>query len=159
VPRGLELLGPAAGANGWGWCICVSTAGLLCTWRSPRLARQVSTARAISERDVLVSAQGKIRWRVVLSTHSAELTPAVGHWSASVLPAALQDGVVLTRRSDGDSATARTSLDAEAAYYRRRAIQEQQALGPGCYVDLLRDMATDLAAMAQRIRTGKAATR
>jgi hypothetical protein len=46
-------------------------------------------------------------------------------------------------------------LDAEAAYYRRRAIQEEQALGPGHYVDLLRDMAADRAAMAQRIRTGK----
>ena len=49
-------------------------------------------------------------------------------------------------------------LDAEAAYYRRRAIQEQQAPGPGYYVDLLRTMATDRAAMAQRVRTGKDAT-
>ncbi|MGH3801523.1 MAG: hypothetical protein ACRDTD_15590 [Pseudonocardiaceae bacterium] len=49
------------------------------------------------------------------------------------------------------------ALDAEAAYYRRRAIQEEQALGPGYYVDLLRRMATDRAALAQRIRTGKAA--
>lgn len=49
-------------------------------------------------------------------------------------------------------------LDAEAAYYHRRAIQEQQALGPGCYVDLLQTMATNRAAMAQRIRTGKDAT-
>ena len=49
-------------------------------------------------------------------------------------------------------------LDAEAAYYRRRAIQEQQALGPGYYVDLLWAIATDRAAMAQRIRTGQAAT-
>ncbi|MBV8992992.1 MAG: hypothetical protein JO287_04645 [Pseudonocardiales bacterium] len=46
-------------------------------------------------------------------------------------------------------------LDAEAAYYHRRAIQEQQALGPGYYIDLLRTMATDWAAMAQQIRTGK----
>jgi hypothetical protein len=46
-------------------------------------------------------------------------------------------------------------LDAEAAYYHRRAIQEQQALGPGYYVDLLQTMATDRAAMAQQIRTGK----
>jgi hypothetical protein len=45
-------------------------------------------------------------------------------------------------------------LDAEAAYYRDRAIQEERALGPGYYVDLLRDMAADRAAMAQRIRTG-----
>ncbi len=50
------------------------------------------------------------------------------------------------------------SLDAEAAYYRHRAIQEEQALGPGYYVDLLREMATDQATMAQRIRTQNAAT-
>ncbi|MGH3923199.1 MAG: hypothetical protein ACRDTT_10080 [Pseudonocardiaceae bacterium] len=48
-------------------------------------------------------------------------------------------------------------LDAEAAYYRRRAIQEEQALGPGYYVDLLRGMANDRAALAQRIRTRKRA--
>lgn len=46
------------------------------------------------------------------------------------------------------------NLDAEAAHYRHRAIQEERALGPGYYVDLLRDMAADRAAMAQRIRTG-----
>lgn len=45
-------------------------------------------------------------------------------------------------------------LDAEAAYYSARALQEEQALGPGYYVDLLRGMATDRAAMAQRLRTG-----
>ncbi|HXT42499.1 MAG TPA: hypothetical protein VN748_00050, partial [Pseudonocardiaceae bacterium] len=50
------------------------------------------------------------------------------------------------------------SLDAEAAYYRHRAIQEEQALGPGYYVDLLREMATDRAAMALRIRPQNAAT-
>jgi hypothetical protein len=44
------------------------------------------------------------------------------------------------------------SLDAEAAYYRHRAIQQEQAVGPGYYVDLLREMAADRAAMAQRIR-------
>ncbi len=48
-------------------------------------------------------------------------------------------------------------LDAEAAYYRRRAIQEEQALGPGHYVDLLRSVASDRAALAQRVRTGKEA--
>jgi hypothetical protein len=53
----------------------------------------------------------------------------------------------------------RDDLDAEAAYYRYRAIQEEQALGPGYYVDLLRGMATERAALAQRIRTGKAATK
>jgi hypothetical protein len=46
------------------------------------------------------------------------------------------------------------ALDAEAAYYSHRAVQEEQALGPGYYVDLLRGMATDRAAMAQRLRTG-----
>ncbi|HET9257556.1 MAG TPA: hypothetical protein VFO16_20465 [Pseudonocardiaceae bacterium] len=51
------------------------------------------------------------------------------------------------------------ALDAEAAYYRRRAIQERQALGPGYYVDLLWAMATDRAATAQRIRAGKTAKR
>jgi hypothetical protein len=56
VPCALELLGPAAGANGWGWRICVGAAGLLCTWRSPRSA--VSTARASSEGDALVSGPG-----------------------------------------------------------------------------------------------------
>jgi hypothetical protein len=41
------------------------------------------------------------------------------------------DRVVLTRRSDGDSARRRADdLDAEAAYYRRRVIQEWQALAP-----------------------------
>jgi hypothetical protein len=49
-------------------------------------------------------------------------------------------------------------LDAEAAYYRHRAIQEEQALGPGYYVDLLRGMATKQAAMAQWLRTGNGAT-
>jgi hypothetical protein len=49
-------------------------------------------------------------------------------------------------------------LDAEAVYYRYRATQEEQALGPGYYVDLLRGMATDRAAMAQRIRTRNGAT-
>jgi hypothetical protein len=49
------------------------------------------------------------------------------------------------------------NLDAEAAHYRHRAIQEERALGPGYYVDLLLDMAADRAAMAQRIRTGNGA--
>jgi hypothetical protein len=69
------------------------------------------------------------------------------------------DKVVCTPVTVGDSFRLRADeLDAEAAYYRRRAIQEQQALGPGYYVDLLRAMAADRAARAQRIRTGKAAT-
>lgn len=51
------------------------------------------------------------------------------------------------------------NLDAEAAHYRHRAIQEERALGPGYYVDLLRGMAGDRAAMARRIRTGKVVAR
>jgi hypothetical protein len=70
------------------------------------------------------------------------------------------DGVrVHNTDSDNDPAHSRAdSLDAEAAYYRHRAIQEEQALGPGYYVDLLRSMARDRATMAQRIRTHNAAT-
>lgn len=44
-------------------------------------------------------------------------------------------------------------LDAEAAYYRHRAVQEEQARDPGHYVSMLRALATDRAAMAQRLRT------
>jgi hypothetical protein len=51
------------------------------------------------------------------------------------------------------------NLDAEAAHYRHRAIQEERALGPGYYVDLLREMAADRAAMAQRIGTGSGTAR
>ena len=69
-----------------------------------------------------------------------------------------QQVVVTTITVDASARHRADELDAEAAYYRRRAIQEQQALGPGYYVDLLRAMATDRAAMAQRIRTGKDAT-
>lgn len=66
-------------------------------------------------------------------------------------------GVVVPHTLTHDDSARRRAedLDAEAAYYRHRAIQEEQALGPGHYVNLLRDMATDQAAMAQRIRTGK----
>lgn len=60
---------------------------------------------------------------------------------------------------DDDFARRRAdNLDVEAAYYRHRAIQEEQALGSGYYVDLLREMATDRAAMAQRIRARNGAT-
>jgi hypothetical protein len=65
---------------------------------------------------------------------------------------------VTTTTIDAPARHRADELDAEAAYYHRRAIQEQQALGPGHYVDLLRSMATDRSAMAQRIRTGKDAT-
>jgi hypothetical protein len=66
-------------------------------------------------------------------------------------------GVVVPNTLTHDDSACRRAedLDAEAAYYRHRAIQEEQALGPGYYVDLLRDMAADRAAMAQRIRTVK----
>jgi hypothetical protein len=49
-------------------------------------------------------------------------------------------------------------LDAEAAYYRQRALQQEQARGTGYFVGLLRALATDRAAMAQRLRTGTGAT-
>jgi hypothetical protein len=49
-------------------------------------------------------------------------------------------------------------LDAEAAYYGHRAIQEEQVRGPCYYVGLLRALATDRAAMAQRLRTTNEAT-
>jgi hypothetical protein len=49
-------------------------------------------------------------------------------------------------------------LDADAAYYRHRAIQEEQAQGPGYYVGLLQALAIDRAAMAQRLRAGNEAT-
>lgn len=70
------------------------------------------------------------------------------------------DGVVALDTVINDDFAHRRAddLDAEAAYYRRRAIQEEQALGPGYYVDLLRGMATDRAAIAQRIRTRNGAT-
>jgi hypothetical protein len=49
-------------------------------------------------------------------------------------------------------------LDAEAAYYAHRAMQQEQARGPSYYVGLLRALATDRAAMAQRLRTGNEGT-
>ncbi len=70
------------------------------------------------------------------------------------------DGVVVLDTVINDDFARRRAddLDAEAAYYRHRAIQEEQALGPGYYVNLLRGMATDRAAIAQRIRTRNGAT-
>jgi hypothetical protein len=71
------------------------------------------------------------------------------------------DGVVVLDTVIQDDFARRRAdeLDAEAAYYHHRAIQEERALGPGYYVDLLRGMAADRAAMAQRIRTGNEAAR
>jgi hypothetical protein len=66
----------------------------------------------------------------------------------------IDGGVVPDTVINDDFAHSRADeLDAEAAYYDRRAMQEELALGPGYYVDLLRDMATDRAAMARRLRT------
>lgn len=79
---------------------------------------------------------------------------------ASISASSSADGVVILDTVTNDDFVRRRAddLDAEAAYYRHRAIQEEQALGPGYYVDLLRGMATDRAAVAQRMRAGKAAT-
>jgi len=50
-------------------------------------------------------------------------------------------------------------LDAEAAYYSGQATQEGQTRGrPNYYVGLLRALATDRAAMAQRLQTETGAT-
>jgi hypothetical protein len=75
----------------------------------------------------------------------------------SVSASSSDEGVVVRNTvTNNDFARRRADdLDAEAAYYRHRAIQEEQALGPGYYVDLLRGMANDRAMMAQRIRTGR----
>jgi hypothetical protein len=42
--------------------------------------------------------------------------------------------------------------------HRFQAHQQEQARGPGYYVGLLRALASDRAAMAQRLRTGNEAT-
>jgi hypothetical protein len=72
---------------------------------------------------------------------SVGVSPGVD--DAAVVDTVIQDDFVRRRADD---------LDAEAAYYRHRAVQEERALGPGYYVDLLRDLAADRAAMAARIR-------
>jgi hypothetical protein len=64
-------------------------------------------------------------------------------------------GVLATLTNDDVARRCADDLDAEAAYCRHRAVQEEQALGAGYYVDLLRGVATDRAVLAQRIRTGK----
>lgn len=43
-------------------------------------------------------------------------------------------------------------FEAEADYYTKRAVQEEAALGPGFYPELLRDMATQRARWAATIR-------
>jgi len=59
--------------------------------------------------------------------------------------------------NDDFSRSRADQLDAEAAYYGQRARQEEQALGPGYYVELLRGMATRRAAMAKWLRTSNGA--
>jgi hypothetical protein len=78
--------------------------------------------------------------------------------SISASPGA--DGVVVLDTVINDDFASRRvdDLDAEAAYYRRRAIQEEQALGTGYYVDPHQGMATDRAATAQRLRIRNGAT-
>lgn len=71
----------------------------------------------------------------------------------------VDDVAVLDFDFDDDGTRYRAEdLDAQAAYYRHRAIQEERALGPGYYVDLLRGMAADRSAMAQQIRLRHGAT-
>jgi hypothetical protein len=81
-----------------------------------------------------------------VSRDNVGISPGVDR--AAVADPVIQDDFA-RRRAD--------NLDAEAAHYRRRAVQEERALGPGYYVDLLREMAVERAAMAQRIRTGNGA--
>jgi hypothetical protein len=82
---------------------------------------------------------GEITWRLVTSAHRAELTPAACHSSASVLPPALR-----VRRSSTRSPTKIPPAAARSAWTPRPPttatgpIQEEQALSPGYYVDLLR---------------------
>ena len=80
---------------------------------------------------------------------------------ASIKASTDAEGVVVLDAVTNDDLIRRRAdnLDAEAAYYRRRAIQEERALGPGHYVNLLRKMASHQAAMAQQLRTSKGAPR
>lgn len=50
-------------------------------------------------------------------------------------------------------------LDAEATYYGHRAMQEEQARGPGYFTGLLRALAIDRATMAQQLRNVNEETR
>lgn len=139
----------------WGRCISVGAAHLLCTWRGTRSARQGPTVRARTEDKVPVSARGDH-----MATSHQRTQRRADPSGASVInvnSSCSAVGVVVPHTLTHDDSARRRAedLDAEAAYYRHRAIQEEQALGPGHYVNLLRDMATDQAAMAQRIRTGK----
>jgi hypothetical protein len=112
----------------------------------------------MTEGEVLVSARGDH----MATTHERSqrrVDPSRVSFISVDASCGAEDVVVLNTVTNEDSARRRADdLDAEAAYYRHRAIQEEQALGPGYYVDLLRSMATNQASMAQRIRTGKGAT-
>jgi hypothetical protein len=79
-------------------------------------------------------------------------------WFASIRALPGVDGVVVRETVLDDDFVRRRAdcLDAEAKYYRPRAVQEERALGPGYYVDLLWGMASDRAAMAQRVWTQNA---
>lgn len=83
--------------------------------------------------------------------------PAVSLPSIST-PTGTESVTVLNTVTNGDMIRRQAdTLDAEAAYYRHRAIQEEQALGPGHYVDLLQKMASHQATMAQQLRASKGA--
>ncbi len=58
-----------------------------------------------------------------------------------------------------DPAVLAAALEADAAHFAWRATQELLAIGPGIYVNLLRSLAAESAARAQRLRaqTGRAA--
>ncbi len=108
--------------------------------------------------EVSVSARGH---QMTASRQRAQrgVNPSGALVGAGVSPGA--DGVVVgdTVIRDDFVRDRADDLDAEAAYYRHRAIQEERALGSGYYVDLLRGMAAERAAMAQRIRTRNGAAR
>ena len=78
--------------------------------------------------------------------------------SIGVFPGADELVVLDTAPNNDFSRNRADQLGAEAAYYRHRARQEEQAQGSGYYVDLLRGMATDRAAMALRLRNSNRAT-
>ena len=93
--------------------------------------------------------------------HPQRETDPSGAATVSISASSSADGVaVLDAVVNNDFVRSRADeLDAEAAYYGRRAMQEQQALGPGYYVDLLRGMAAGRATMARRLRTRNGASR
>jgi hypothetical protein len=88
----------------------------------------------------------EVTWRLIVGCTASKQQCFSGAEDVGV-PATLTNDDVARRCAD--------DLDAEAAYCRHRAVQEEQALGAGYYVDLLRGVATDRAVLAQRIRTGK----